>query len=87
MMCKQCGSVTFVIDSRRGPVDENTTRRRRKCPGCGYRFSTYEIERSAYDDTVRLEERVAKLRDVAVAALQQIADTVPAPEPRSDECV
>jgi transcriptional repressor NrdR len=37
--CLFCGSETKVIDSR--PVDE-TIRRRRQCPDCEKRFTTYE---------------------------------------------
>ena len=42
MKCPFCGSQdTSVIDSR--PADDNTSiRRRRSCPECGKRFTTYE---------------------------------------------
>ena len=42
MKCPFCGSSdTSVIDSR--PADDNTSiRRRRYCPECGKRFTTYE---------------------------------------------
>lgn len=42
MKCPFCGSAdTSVIDSR--PADDNTSiRRRRSCPDCGKRFTTYE---------------------------------------------
>ncbi|MCF0129400.1 MAG: transcriptional repressor NrdR [Pseudobutyrivibrio sp.] len=42
MKCPFCGSSdTSVIDSR--PADDNTSiRRRRSCPECGKRFTTYE---------------------------------------------
>ncbi len=42
MKCPFCGSPdTSVIDSR--PADDNTSiRRRRSCPECGKRFTTYE---------------------------------------------
>ena len=45
MRCPKCGSDrSLVIDSR---SDGTSTRRRRECPECQYRFSTYErIERS-----------------------------------------
>jgi transcriptional repressor NrdR len=42
MHCPQCNaSDTKVIDSRT-LLEENTTRRRRKCDICEYRFTTYE---------------------------------------------
>ncbi len=42
MKCPYCGNEdTNVIDSR--PADDNTSiRRRRSCPECGKRFTTYE---------------------------------------------
>lgn len=42
MKCPFCGNPdTSVIDSR--PADDNTSiRRRRSCPDCGKRFTTYE---------------------------------------------
>lgn len=46
MKCNQCSSAdTKVIESRDANEGE-TIRRRRACPACGYRFTTYErIER------------------------------------------
>ena len=43
MRCPACGHVdSRVIDSR--PVEEgNSIRRRRECPACGKRFTTYEV--------------------------------------------
>jgi transcriptional repressor NrdR len=47
MRCPQCGtSATRVVDSR--DLDEATTiRRRRECPACSTRFTTYERVESA----------------------------------------
>ena len=40
MKCPKCGSEkSAVVDSR---SDGDTTRRRRECQACGFRFSTYE---------------------------------------------
>lgn len=36
MNCHNCGDKTSVIDRR-------YTRRRRECPSCGERFTTYEV--------------------------------------------
>jgi len=46
MKCSQCnGEDTKVIESR-DVVNGQTIRRRRACPTCGYRFTTYErVER------------------------------------------
>lgn len=42
MRCPTCGTAdTRVIDSR--PADQGSSiRRRRECPNCGHRFTTYE---------------------------------------------
>lgn len=40
--CPKCSAETVVVDSR---VDYyGRVRRRRKCPVCGYRFNTVEVE-------------------------------------------
>lgn len=42
LLCPECKrSATIVIDSRQAP--NNSTRRSRACPACGFRFTTYEI--------------------------------------------
>lgn len=41
MICPICGEKTKVIDSR---SECDCVKRRRECLGCGYRFSTEEIE-------------------------------------------
>jgi len=42
MKCPFCSSAnTQVVDTRTN-LEANTTRRRRKCAGCGKRFTTYE---------------------------------------------
>lgn len=42
--CRVCGGKTEVIDSRDTEYHGcRALRRRRECPGCGRRFTTYEI--------------------------------------------
>ena len=41
MVCPSCRSSTRVLESRRAP-DGDTVRRRRVCPSCGRRFTTFE---------------------------------------------
>ena len=50
MTCPKCYEKTKVIDSR---TDDDSTERRRACLGCGYRFSTIEIDRDLYERTVK----------------------------------
>ncbi|MCR5580849.1 MAG: transcriptional regulator NrdR [Pseudobutyrivibrio sp.] len=91
MKCPFCGSNdTSVIDSR--PADDNTSiRRRRSCPECGKRFTTYEkVEtiplivikrddnREQYDRT-KIEKGVllaCRKRPVSAAQIGKIVDEI-----------
>ena len=42
MYCPKCDAEkTYIVDTRQSDVGYEV-RRRRECPGCGYRFTTYE---------------------------------------------
>ncbi len=41
MVCPSCRTQTRVLESRRAP-DGDSVRRRRECPACGRRFTTFE---------------------------------------------
>ena len=41
MVCPSCNGITRVLESRRAD-DGAATRRRRECPACGHRFTTFE---------------------------------------------
>lgn len=91
MKCPFCNSQdTSVIDSR--PADDNTSiRRRRSCPECGKRFTTYEkVEtiplivikkdnnREQYD-RAKIESGVLRAchkRPISAAQITQIIDDV-----------
>ena len=46
MKCSQCSSVDTKVIESRDVSEGEAIRRRRACPDCGYRFTTYErIER------------------------------------------
>ena len=42
MKCPFCGANNSQVKDSRDTVDENAIRRRRECPDCGGRFTTYE---------------------------------------------
>ena len=42
MKCPFCGQSNTQVKDSRDTVDENAIRRRRECPDCGGRFTTYE---------------------------------------------
>lgn len=66
MICSRCGAHSFVVDSRES--DRDGTRRRRRCPACGLRWSTREVP---VDERSATEERRA-----ASATLRQLAETL-----------
>jgi transcriptional repressor NrdR len=89
MDCPRCASTTSVLETRRAP--DGATRRRRNCPGCGHRFTTFErIEAAAL--TVRKRDgrrqrfdrgklrgallRASHKRDVDPRALDEIVAAV-----------
>lgn len=72
MVCPSCNGTTRVLESRRAD-DGRATRRRRECPACGRRFTTFErIERGPLYVIKRDGERQpfdrAKLRRALVRA-------------------
>ncbi len=52
MNCPRCDATTKTLETRRVP--DGATRRRRECPGCGHRFTTYE---RAVSETVEVVKR------------------------------
>ncbi len=42
MKCPFCGANNTQVKDSRDTIDENAIRRRRECPDCGGRFTTYE---------------------------------------------
>jgi transcriptional repressor NrdR len=42
MKCPFCGNTNTQVKDSRDTVDEKAIRRRRECPDCGGRFTTYE---------------------------------------------
>ena len=65
MICSRCGTHTQVVDTRSTMYG---TRRRRLCPACGFRFTTYErsdapaiTERELSDLRVALERVMVRL--------------------------
>ncbi len=43
MKCPRCGAVDSKVIDSRSTDDFASIRRRRSCPTCGYRFTTYEV--------------------------------------------
>ena len=56
MSCPACGKGgALTIDSRGGPA---SVRRRRQCPACKHRWTTYEVPAEAYLDLLRTQASV-----------------------------
>ncbi len=98
MNCPFCGFVdTRVVDSRLGK-EGNNVRRRRECPGCGRRFTTYErVEeilpwvikkdgrREPFDRNKIISgmQRACEKRPISVEQIEEMVDQL---ERRFQEC-
>ncbi len=81
MRCPQCGNHdTRVVDSR--DLDESTTiRRRRECPSCTARFTTYERVEAARLVVVKRDGTRQEFdRDKLAAGLRKALTRRPVPE-------
>lgn len=78
MKCGQCGcSDTKVIESR-DAGDSTAIRRRRACPACGYRFTTYErLERPQLIVVKNDGNRELFNRDKLLAGLYRACEKTP----------
>jgi hypothetical protein len=61
--CTQCGGATGVVDSRR--TSPGLCRRRRKCHKCGYLFSTVEMPKGQYDESLEARKFLLSLIEFA----------------------
>ncbi len=72
MNCPHCDSATKTLETRRVP--DGATRRRRECPSCGHRFTTYE---RAVPEVLEVIKRNGKRqpfdRDKLLASLNRAA--------------
>ncbi len=75
MRCPECGEKkTHVFDSRHGGTrfGFESVRRRRECPVCHHRFTTYEVHDSGLEDIDKLLKNVSRVTQ----ASEEIADIV-----------
>lgn len=63
MDCPVCGAATSVINSR---IRCDDVRRRRSCLGCGFRFSTIEIDIDVYKQ-MQPVDKVAIYKEITKA--------------------
>lgn len=68
-----CGARTAVIDSRRSG---DTLRRRRECPSCGTRVSTYEIAVEGSEGLIARAEHVARHAERVMAAATELGHAI-----------
>lgn len=66
MKCPACQLETLVIDSR-PQGDIKLKRRRRRCPGCELRFTTYEVHE---DQLPLLRRNNGRVNPTAIDAIQ-----------------
>ena len=88
MKCVYCGHTkTQVVDSRPGG-DGNHIRRRRSCPGCGRRFTTFEQPGEKGPVVVKRDGRLEPFnRDKMLAALRKACAKLPISETQMDRLV
>lgn len=65
MKCPDCPARSKVVDSRYLP-STHATRRRRVCPRCGTRDTTYEVTEDAYRELLGTRHLLSVLRKSVV---------------------
>lgn len=60
MKCPFCSGTNTQVKDSRDTVDETAIRRRRECPDCGARFTTYE--RIQLQDLTVIKKMVSEFR-------------------------
>jgi transcriptional repressor NrdR len=70
--CPQCGAMSRVVDSRSSK--HSGIRRRRKCDGCGYRFTTAEAP--VKDSAGLIESLTGTVTDQQLHRLRQGLEAV-----------
>lgn len=85
MLCPKCQKEeTKVIDSR--DSDEFIIRRRRECPNCSYRFTTYEkIESSQVMVTKKDETREPFSKEKVLTGISRACTNRPVPQIKLDK--
>jgi hypothetical protein len=63
-LCPKCGGQAGVVDCR--PTSYGT-RRRRKCHGCSYRWTTIEISQETFAKALAIEANIDQLLDLVLA--------------------
>ena len=64
--CPMCGTKTISADSR--PMKDGI-RRRRICPSCGHRFTTYEVVEDDYLNVKNAKKIMTQTRSLLKATL------------------
>jgi transcriptional repressor NrdR len=88
MRCLYCGHHrTHVVDSRPGRGNDHI-RRRRSCPGCGRRFTTFEQPGEKGPLVVKRDGRLEPFnRDKMLAAIRKACTKLPVSESHLDRVV
>lgn len=89
MRCPACGTPDSRVIETRSTEDGSVIRRRRECPECQSRFTTYErIEEKKYLWVVKKDgRREAFDRDKLLRGLQRACDKLPVSLERLEEAV
>ena len=91
MRCPQCGKTNTQVKDSRPSEDDTVVRRRRECPECGARFTTFErvqlrelvvIKRSGKrfpfdrNKLIRSISIATRKRDVGLETIEQLVDDI-----------
>lgn len=89
MRCPVCGTLETRVIETRSSEDGRVSRRRRECPVCQARFTTYErLEEKKYLWVVKKDgRREAFDRDKLLKGLQRACEKLPVPLERLEEAV
>ncbi|MCE5201049.1 MAG: transcriptional regulator NrdR [Synergistaceae bacterium] len=89
MRCPVCGAPETRVIETRSTDDGRVNRRRRECPECQGRFTTYErLEEKTYLWVVKKDgRREAFDRDKLMKGLQRACEKLPVPLERIEEAV
>lgn len=82
--CPACGRGDNMVKDSRSNVAADLVRRRRICTGCGERFTTFEVEMSAYVAAAALAKEALGLRQI-VTDLSKRWDAIMLPRVKKKE--
>ena len=86
MNCPECQIKTDVVDSRLVDSDRSChIRRRRQCPECFRRFTTYELGEGEIEELYTIRRQVTRVKKSLREALEEIEYFIPAKQENTEQ--